>query len=251
MLRVPKLNRQPVAAAFWVIALTFWFPAIGGDMAGVKEIVGRILENMEKRDRAQLGGVAMVVDESPAIYPRRGTNAVLVSQAFVEFVDKFAQALAAEKFSPGYVKSLGAQLCQNDGSKPFGPLPEAPTLPVDKMAFTNARETFFGDIVAGSLAIEFAHLFLDQYGPHQKQLAALPPETSVKTVLTENEWEKAIKRGVITPAKCGYGIDGLAAFYETLDGLAPRPAWADHYIPPKTPVAKVRKLLISIRDKAS
>ncbi len=219
-------------------------------MANAKEIVKRILENMDKRDRAQLGNVAFLVDDSPSIYPRRGTNAVVVSPAFIEFVDKFAQALAIEQLSPGCCfKSVCPQLSKNDGNQPFGAVPDAPA-GMDAKALNNAHESIFGDIVAGTVAVEFAHMFLDQYGSHKKQLSAMPPGTPLKSFLTESEWQKAIRKGVMVPAKCGYGTDGLGSFYQSLESLSPRPAWVDYYMPRTAQAAKTRKLLDYIRDNS-
>lgn len=236
-----------IIAALVAVLLTVQVSA--SDVEGVRSIATKLLAALESPERGELGMVAITIDDSPAIYPRRVNNGIAVSQAYVEFMDKMAKALATDRIAPGYLKEFGDRLANFDGNQPLPDLPPTAGVKTESLDWQNAVATYFNHLVGNSLSIEYAHLYLGQYASHQKQLNntnAIP----LHLVLSDGEWQKALKNGVTNSSRSGFGITGLPEFYEFIESLNPRPAWSIAYFPPKAKAAKLQKELTALHDKA-
>ena len=219
------------------------------DVDSVKSIANKLLASLESPERGQLGVVAITVDDSPSIFPRRLNNGIVVSPAYAEFMEKMAKALAAERISPGYLKQCGDRLCSFDGNQPVPELPDCNGIKTDSLDWQNATRTYFNHLVGNSLSIEYAHLYLGQYASHQKQLNS-SNAVPLHALLSDGEWQKALKNGVTDSSRAGFGVTGLPEFYEFIESLHPRPAWSISYFPPNATAKKLQKELAAVHDKA-
>ncbi|HTI69921.1 MAG TPA: hypothetical protein VMF06_08145 [Candidatus Limnocylindria bacterium] len=239
------LGRRCALVAALILGLPLW----ARDIAEVKSLANRVLESLEAPERGQLAMVAISTDDSPLLYPRRVKDGIVVGTGFVDFMDKVAQILASESLSPGYAQPLKPDLCGCD-QKPLGTLPACSVAKDKATEWQNAVDTEFNSIVSNVLAIEYTHLYLKHYNSHKKELGPTSDGLALTPLLTDGEWQKSLKNGVYAASRAGYGVEGLADFYEIIDSLSPRPAWAAAYLPPKTQVKKLRKQLLSLHDRA-
>lgn len=175
---------------------------------------------------------------------------VFVSAGFIDLVNNVAHAKAIDKIEKRYFERYIQLLSKESGEKELRELPNLS----DKRYWTqdvlNEQLSNFNQIVGEVVAIKLAHYYLGHYKKYKDKLVdANQNPVSINALLTNQEWEEAVRYGVRNALDCGLGIDGVKALYDCLDRMPTRPAWALFFLPENVKVSKLRKELDKIEKR--
>ncbi|MFM1768915.1 MAG: hypothetical protein RJA22_1444 [Verrucomicrobiota bacterium] len=174
-------------------------------------------------------------------------TAVLVSQGFVEFLNRVAHARAHEEAEAGFFARYSTRLSTDAGLT----LVANPVLTLPREAWNfqtlNRQASYFNQMAGALVAVDRAHHYLGHYRKHaaalQRGEAAPPP---INTLVSESEWRKAVLAGAENALACGLATDGLRTLLASFENMSPRPAWAAYFIHPQANVKKVAKDLVKL-----
>ncbi len=177
---------------------------------------------------------------------------VHVSSGFVDLVNNVAHAKAIDRIERGYFKDYILSLSRENGDRPLQPLPRIsdPRFWTDRMM--NEQQSNFNQIVGGVIGSKLALYYLGHYQKHRGQLQLgerngkpLP----INTVLTLDDWDDALQHGVNNALSCGYGVEGIKAFFECIGKMPSRPGWTLYFLPAAVNVAKANKEMEKLEKK--
>lgn len=174
-------------------------------------------------------------------------TAVLVSQGFVDLLNRLAHARAHDEAEAGFLVRYAARIGSDAGLT----LAASPvlTLPPEAWSFQtlNRQASCFNQMAGGLIAIDRAHHYLGHYRKHAVALTrgeSTPPP--INTLVSESEWRKAVLAGAENALACGLATDGLRSLFASLEKMSPRPAWAAYFLHPQADVKKVAKDLVRL-----
>lgn len=169
---------------------------------------------------------------------------LFVSVGFVDLVNNVAHAKAIDRIEKGYFKNYILSLARENGQTELRPPPRMsdPRFWTDRVV--NEQQSNFNQIVGGVIASKLAHYYLGHCRKYGRQLGAgdgkpLP----INSCLSAEDWNDALKYGINNALSCGYGVEGVEAFFEGIDMMPERPAWTLYFLPATVKAAKVNKEL--------
>ena len=194
--------------------------------------------------------VSLVTDVTPFVqlaeYPDepQPLRMVFISAGFVDLVNNVAHAKAIDKVTKGYFPRYVLSLAQESGEKELHELPNLS----DKRYWTsdmmNEQLSNFNQIVGTVVGIELSHHYLGHFKKYADRLTDPKGKpVPINTLLTPDEWEASVRRGVRNALECGLSIDGVKALYDCIDKMPQRPAWTIYFLPDDVKVAKLKKTM--------
>jgi len=172
----------------------------------------------------------------------RKVGVLVMSTGFIELLNRVAHAKAIDRQKKGYFLNYIRSWPVDGSVQAAPPLPDAsnPAYWSDEMI--DQQTTFFYQMAGVAMGIQMANFYLGQYEKYAGKLAADPEHPQpLNRFLAANEWQNALAAGVKNALDCAYGISGIAALYECVDGMPKRPEWTLFFIPEPS-VVKVTKL---------
>lgn len=217
---------------------------LGGELASALPPKARKLAPGETVHMGQMK-LPFVASAPPA--DGQPPKAVLISEGFVDFLNRLAHARAHEEAEAGFLVRYATRLGSDAGLT----LAANPVLTLPETAWNfqtlNRQASCFNQMAGGLVAIDRAHHYLGHYRKHAAALArgeAAPPP--INTLVSESEWRKAVLAGAENALACGLATDGLRSLFASLESMSPRPAWAAYFIHPEANVKKVSKDLLRL-----
>lgn len=175
---------------------------------------------------------------------------VFVSVGFVDLANNVAHAKAIDKIKKGYFKNYISSLAREDGLMQLKPLPEMSDSRFWTDDMMNEQLSNFNQIVGDVIGIKLAHYYLGHFRKYKSQLGeAGGKAVPINTLLSDAEWEEALRSGINNALNCGYGVDGTRALFECIDKMPVRPLWTLYFLPPNVKVAKVNKDMEKLEKK--
>lgn len=173
-----------------------------------------------------------------------GTNrfrVVVMSAGLVEFLNSLAHAKAIESLERGYFQHYINYLCGQDLTT--GPANFHVDGSPSHWGFNtmNQQMSRFNQMAGALLAINMAHHYLGHYQKYSVVLADPRNPVSIASVVTYSEWREAVSKGVKNALSCGLSVEGLKDFYDALDKMPVRPAWASAFLPRDVKIWKIKK----------
>jgi len=111
--------------------------------------------------------------------------------------------MAANRLKKGYLQQYLATISHYTGSGPFPELPAVPSFPSAKLSeISNDHLSNFNQITAGLLSI-----------------ALNAPDPAPKESI-QDQWLRALRKGIPISLSCAYGTEGLAEFFEAVEKMA-------------------------------
>jgi len=215
--------------------------------------VGRELYNsLDTKYRAAIpaNGVNLETDMTPFVRLEQikgpdipnPINSVFLSVGFFDLVNYVAHAKAIDKVKKGYFEKYILSLAQESGEKELREPPDLANSRYWQDDTMNEQLSNLNQIVAEVLAINFAHYYLGHYQKYAAQLADPQGKpVPISRLLTEKEWDEAIKYGVWNALNCGYGIDGVKALFDSIEKMPKRPSWTAYFLPETVKVSRLKK----------
>ena len=178
---------------------------------------------------------------------------VYVSKGFIQLVNSIAHAKAIDKIEPGFFNKYIQILAQETSGQLVPELPKIsdPRYWTDDVI--NEQLSYFNQIVGCVAAINLAHHYLgheEKYGELLHDSATKP--ITMATLCSQGEWDQAFQLGASNALDCGFGFEGLKAFYECILAMDRQPGWTSYFLPMKARVdhlAKIKKTLDDIETK--
>ncbi|MDB6024520.1 MAG: hypothetical protein JWM68_743 [Verrucomicrobiales bacterium] len=172
---------------------------------------------------------------------------VYVSKGFIQLVNSIAHAKAIDKIEPGFFNKYIQTLAQETSGQVVPELPKIsdPRYWTDDVL--NEQLSSFNQIVGSVAAINLAHHYLghqDAYGELLHDSVTSP--VTMATSCSQGEWDQAFKEGAGNSLDCGFGFEGLKAFYDCIVAMEKRPSWTLYFLPTKARLdnlAKTKKTL--------
>ncbi len=231
------------------------------DFSAIKQVGNDLFEALKPSFKAQLNPnpIWYKEDVPPLVRPflfeneKTPLHIVFVSKGFVQLVNSVAHAKAIDKIEPGFFEKYIQKLSQASGEQLVPALPEMSDPKYWTDDVINEQLSYFNQIVGAVAAINLAHQYLgqaDKYGDVLHDSAINP--VTMATSCTPGEWEQALKLGAGNALDCGFGMDGLKAFYECIVGMEKRPGWTFYFLPAKVRadnLPKIKKMLDGIESR--
>lgn len=170
---------------------------------------------------------------------------VFISVGFVDLVNNVAHAKAIDQIERGFFENYILSLSKESGEMELHELPRLS----DKRFWTedlmNEQLSDFNQMVGLAVAINMAHHYLGHYKKYADKLNPTGGKpVPITSLLTEAEWEEAVRVGVRNSLDCGLGIDGPKALYGAIIKMPQRPAWTSYFLPTFVKdMGKVKKTL--------
>ncbi|MBM3879621.1 MAG: hypothetical protein FJ387_07855 [Verrucomicrobia bacterium] len=194
--------------------------------------------------------VSVVTDLAPFIelsdYPTEGKSLrfVFISVGFLDLVNNVAHAKAIDTLEPGYFARYVASLAQETGERELRPLPNVSDPKYWTEALLNEQISNFNQMVGVVVGISLSHHYLGRYQKYARQVdVPQGRQLPINEVLTNSEWENALRAGTRTALNAGLGVEGIKALFEAIDQMPTRPAWTAYFLPAKSRYRDARRIL--------
>lgn len=175
--------------------------------------------------------------------PIRG---VWVSAGFIELVNQVAHAKAIDKVRRGYF-SRYIELLEKGGDA-IPPLPDRENARYWTEDLLNEQFSNFNSIVGIVVAINVAEHCLGFYDKYRSTLGSSAGTGSpINNLLTRDEWEQSYREGLQNALNAGCMIEGFIPFFQALDKMKPRPAWAACFLPDNVRFGSMRRQLVKLQ----
>jgi len=218
-----------------------------------------LYRSMNPKQREAVGPepVSLETDVAPFIkvteYPGEGRTLrfVFVSAGFIDLINNVAHAKAIDTVEKGYFQKYIVSLAQETGEKELKPLPDLSNPAYWTDAVLNEQASNFNQMVGAVVAIKLAHHYLGHYKKYAAKLEdAQGRRAPINNLLTQGEWDDALKAGIENALGAGLGIEGIAALFEAIDRMPQRPDWTAYFLPPKANAKAIRKTLTKLERKS-
>jgi hypothetical protein len=198
--------------------------------------------------------VSLETDVKPFVkleeYPdeKKPLPMIFISVGFVDLLNNISHAKAISLKDKKYFQKYIESLSQETGDAELKALPD-----IDKDAYwtddvMNEQLSNFNSIAGMLVSINFAHHYLGQYKKHEKEIMDdKGNSTPINKVLTPEEYEAAFAAGVRGAMDAGILTEGMVSFFEGLDKMKTRPAWAVYFMPEQVKFAKLKKTMVKIQ----
>lgn len=169
---------------------------------------------------------------------------VFISVGFVDLVNYVAHAKAIDGEEKGYFQKYIVSLSQETGEEEMKELPGLSKPEYWTEDMINEQLSNFNQMVGMVVAIELSHFYLGHFNKYKDKLKdANGKPVPINSLLTETEWDEAVKMGALNALNAGYGIEGVKALYDAIDKMPQRPEWTNYFLPKTVKVSKVKKSL--------
>jgi hypothetical protein len=220
--------------------------------ATIQMLGADIYRSLDPSEKAIISSQPISFDTSakPSVHlflTTEGSSAVrgvYVSAGFIELVNQVAHAKAIDKVRRGYFSRYIDLVEKADGTIP--PLPDRGnarfwTEDVLNEQFSNFN-SIVGIVVATSVA-EHCLGFYDQY----RSASSSEEGAQINNYLTREEWERAYREGLENALNAGCMIEGFVPFFQAIDKMKPRPAWAACFLPDSVRFGSMRRQLVKLQ----
>lgn len=212
--------------------------------ANIAKLSTDLCRALEPKQSQNLLPVPVLLELStPYVQPSKhftGSNmvsAVFISEGFINFMNHLSHAMAIEAQQGGYLKQYLGQLSVEEANTSLRSVANQQTWSFDTM---NQQVSLFNQMAGCLVAIDMAHHYLGYYQKYSSQLGE-NNMTPINSVVTPEEWRKAVMRGAHNGLQCGLGVDGLKQLFDSIASMPVRPAWASYIMPKNANVAKIKK----------
>jgi hypothetical protein len=222
-------------------------PVSGNYETGYPEIVriaADLHQALETKFRCQVQPTPVLLDKMPVPFvqltAQGGTGAVQVSTGFIDLLNYLSHAKAIDGVDRGFYKRSIASLAVQTGETGLPHL-----TPTGKEAWSfdtmNRQMSQFNQMASALLGTAMAHHYLGHYRKYANHLvdpAGHP--VPLESLLTSKEWRDAVTAGAKNALACGFGMDGPRAYFDALEKMPSRPAWASSLLPDQAPAARMK-----------
>ena len=192
--------------------------------------------------------VSLETDVTPAIkleeyQTEKGKlQMIFITVGFVDLVNNLAHAKAIDTKEKGYLKKYIELLAAESGDKELLPLPGVSNPKYWTEDMMNEQLSNFNSIVAILLGVNMSHHYLGHFKKYEKQIMTEKGNSvPISAVLTDDEYQKSMSAGVKNALNNGCTVEGVISFYDALDRLKTRPAWAQYFLATKANFGKLKK----------
>jgi len=221
--------------------------------------LGKDIHNaLEPRLREMITAQPISIDTDPAPYVRlfyiadepRPARGVSISAGFIDLVNQVAHAKAIDSQVKGYFARYAQILARETGAKEFEPLPDDSNPAFWSEDMLNEQLSNFNSIVGIVVGIKLAHHCLGHYDKYKDRLQPVSGGyLPINQLLTPKEWEDAFRAGVKNALQAGCTIEGVIPFFEAIEKMKPRPAWAAYFMPEGVKLAKLKKDMETMQSR--
>lgn len=176
----------------------------------------------------------------------RTNRAVFVSVGFVDLASRIAHAAAIDPAREERFLQLLAVWSHETSLRRLATLPAPPLSADEAQTLANAIRSDFNSIAGVIIGIHLAH-FLLGHGP-----VAVGETTRIGPVipaLTPAQWNAALDKGAALSVGAGCAVEGAVMFFEALDRMDPRPAWANQFLPSFANGADAGRRLLEVQRR--
>lgn len=212
--------------------------------ANIAKLSTDLCRALEPKQSQNLLPVPVLLElPTPYVQPSKhftGSNmvsAVFISEGFIKFMNHLSHAMAIEVQQGGYLKKYLGAVAAAESDTSLRTVANQQTWSFDTM---NHQVSLFNQMAGCLVAIDMAHHYLGHYQKHAAKLGEnnmIP----INSVITPEEWRKAVMRGAHNGLQCGLGVDGLKQLFDSIASMPVRPAWAAYIMPANANVAKIKK----------
>lgn len=186
--------------------------------------------------------------KTPLAQPRAyfdGSNslqAVHISPGFIDLMNSISHAKAIDDVQKGFFKTYVERLGLETGFELPRSVQEILQAKAWSLETKNYQMSRFNQMVGAVIAIEMAHQYLGHYQKYAGQLIdAHGAPVAINRLVTPEEWHQAVLEGAQRALDCGLGVEGLEVLYESIGGMAKRPAWTIYFLPEKAKVSRIKR----------
>ena len=173
---------------------------------------------------------------------------VVISQGFIDLVNRVAHAKAIDKIEKGYFQKYILSLAQESGEHELTPLPNDTNKRYRTTEMVNEQFSNFNSIVGTMVGIKLAHFYLGHFKKYQtKLIGADGKHVPINNLLTSKEWEEAVNLGVRHALNAGCTIEGVLPFFECFEKMPKRPAWTAFFVPDDAKYKDTKKTLEKVQ----
>jgi hypothetical protein len=221
--------------------------------AEIVRIAADLHQALEPKFRCQVQPTPVLLDKMPVPFVQLtapgGTGVVQVSTGFIDLLNYLSHAKAIDGVDRGFYKRSIASLAVQTGETG---LPHLKPTGKESWSFNtmNRQMTQFNQMASALLGTAMAHHYLGHYRKYASRLVDPAGHTvPLESLLTSKEWREAVTAGAKNALACGFGMEGSRAYFDGLEKMPSRPAWAFRLLPDKAPVARIRlELLFAEND---
>lgn len=173
---------------------------------------------------------------------------VVISQGFIDLINRVAHAKAIDKIEKGYFQKYILSLEEESGEHELKPLPNDTDKRYWSAEMINEQFSNFNSIVGTMVGIKLAHHYLGHYKKYRSKLVGADGKpVPINNLLTSKEWDDALRLGVKNSLNAGCTIEGVLPFFECFDKMPKRPAWTAFFVPDNVKYKETKKLLEKIQ----
>jgi hypothetical protein len=187
----------------------------------------------------------------PCVYVdgARTCQAVQISAGFIDLMNSLSHAKAIDGDRRGYLKQYLSELSNGAAEESLYQLRNVSDTKSWSFDTMNHQVSHFNQTVGALLGIEMAYHYLGYYAKHGSKLGtAQQGSVPITQFLSVEEWRKAVLKGARNALDCGFGVEGLKTFFECLEKMPTRPAWAAYFLHDKANVSKIKKDLDKLEE---
>lgn len=175
---------------------------------------------------------------------------IFISAGFIDLVNNVAHAKAIDKIQKGYFEKYIASLSGENGEKELKELPGLSNPKFWTESMINEQLSNFNQMVGVVVGINLSHYYLGPYKKYESKLTETQGKSmAINSLLTQQEWDRALRYGVINALKCGYGVDGVLALFECIDKMPKRPAWTVFFVPDSVKASAAKREMKKLEDR--
>ena len=216
--------------------------------SALKDLSSKLFDNLADKDKKQISPLVCLLETNkiPVIKPEpiqlngRTGSEVIVSTGCIDLINRVAHAKAIDDVRPGYFDRYVATLGDNAGD-----VKELPDIADDKCwteDVLNEQVSYFNQMVGILVALNLSHQYLGHCAKYSAQLSTASTDTAfINDFVTSSEWDKSMKAATTDSMGCALGTQGYSLLLDAFGKMNRRPVWADHFVPKKEDLAKVKK----------
>lgn len=174
-------------------------------------------------------------------YPQEMAT-VFISAGFIDLVNYVAHAKAIDRIEKGYFQKYIMSLSKESGETELHEPPNLNDARYWTREMLNEQLSNFNQIIGVVVGIKLSFYYLGYFEKYKsKQTDAEGKMIPISELLTQAEWDEAVKCGVRNSMETGLMLDGVRALFECIDKMPQRPPWTKYFLPSKIKYSKTKK----------